>query len=273
MTTLRHTRGSSRSCESGNDISDAQFWPLGESSIVDVSDCWDRHVGLLWADVLRESEIRLDGRVIELGPGFSAKIGHALAEVGFHGEVVLIEPNYDARRTVADKYVRLLPQASVRTRPLLLRRPVQPLLGRVDVLLGNHILDDLFLSIHLPFRDSDPLFAEMRTGRKCSDYFVQTWRRILDNQIAVEYVISEVVDLVVRHLTATRPDYLVINQYPSWQQSASGLDAIHEIGLTVLRRLTQRLESDLSLSVCLRRLANCNMYWLISERRPESRRV
>jgi uncharacterized UPF0146 family protein len=78
------------------------------------------------ARVLRAQEIRLDGRVVELGPGFSAKIGYGLAEVGFHGEVVLVE--------------------SVRS--------------RVDLLLANHVLDDLFLSTHLSFRDSDRLFAE-----------------------------------------------------------------------------------------------------------------
>jgi len=145
------------------------------------------------------------------------------------------------------------------------------MLGRVDVLLANHVLDDLFLSTHLPFRDSNRLFAEMRTGRACSNYFVQTWHRILDDPVAVEYAIAGVVDVVVRHLTATRPDYLVMNHYPSWQQGASGLSAIHEIGLTVLHRLAQRLEGDLSRSVCLRQLADRNMYWLISELKPEIR--
>jgi hypothetical protein len=103
---------------------------------------WDQHLGLLWARVLRQQEIRLDSRVVELGPGFSAKIGHGLAEVGFRGVVVLIEPNDEARRSAAGKYRRLLPQAHVRTQPGLLRHTGKPVQGRVD-LLANHVLDDL----------------------------------------------------------------------------------------------------------------------------------
>lgn len=237
---------------------------LDESPIVDVFDPWDRHLGLLWARVLRQQEIRLDGRVVELGPGFSAKIGHGLAEVGFHGEVVLVEPNDDARWSAASKYLRLLPQAHVRTRPRALRQIGEPVQGGVDLLLANHMLDDLFLSAHLPFRDSDRLFAEMRFGQDCSESFLQTWHRILDDPASVDRAISGVVDDLVRDLVVTRPGCLVINQYPSWRQDKSGLGAIHEIGLTTLRLLARRLERDLSRPVCLRQLGDRDMYWLIS---------
>jgi hypothetical protein len=237
---------------------------LDESPIVDVFDSWDRRLGLLWAHVLRQQEIRLDGRVVELGPGFSAKIGHGLTEMGFHGEVVLVEPNDDARRSAASMYLRLLPQAHVRTRPRFLRHAGEPMQGRVDLLLANHVLDDLFLSTHLSFRDSDRLFAEMRPGRDCSDFFLQTWRRILGDPASVDRAIAGVVDDLVQHLIAIPPGCLVMNQYPSWRQGERDLGVIHEIGLTTLRLLARRLERDLSRPVCLRRLGDRDMYWLIS---------
>lgn len=237
---------------------------LDESPIVDVFDPWDRHLGLLWARVLRQQEMRLNSRVVELGPGFSAKIGHGLAEVGFHGEIMLVEPNDDARLSAVGKYLRLLPQTHVRTWAQALQHAGEPVQGQVDLLLANHILDDLFLSTRLPFRDSDRLFAEMRPGRDCSDFFLQTWRRILGDPASVDRAIARVVDDLVRQLTATRPACLVMNQYPSWRQGERGLDAIHEIGLTALRLLARRLERDLSRAVCLRQMGDRDMYWLIS---------
>lgn len=225
---------------------------------------WDQHLGLLWARVLRQQEIRLDSRVVELGPGFSAKIGHGLAEVGFRGVVVLIEPNDEARRSTAGKYRRLLPQAHVRTQPRLLRHTGKPVQGRVDLLLANHVLDDLVLSAHLSFRDSDRLFAEMRPGRNCSDFFLRTWRRILDDPASVDHAVADVVDDLVRHLTATRPGCFVMNQYPSWRQGERCLGAIHEIGLAALRLLARKLEHDLSRPVRLRQLGDRDMYWLVS---------
>ncbi|MGH3854358.1 MAG: hypothetical protein ACRDR6_12865 [Pseudonocardiaceae bacterium] len=214
--------------------------------------------------MLSQQEIQLDGRVVELGPGFSAKIGHGLAEVGFHGEVVLVEPNGDARRFAASTYLRLLPLAHVRTWPRLLRHADEPVRDQVDLLLANHVLDDLFLSAHLSFRDSDRLFAEMRPGRDCSDLFLRTWRRILGDLASIDRAITSVVDDLVRHLTTTRPRCLVMNQYPSWRQGAGGLGAIHEIGLATLRLLGRRLERDLSRPVFLRQLGEREMYWLIS---------
>jgi hypothetical protein len=237
---------------------------LDESPIVNVFDPWDRHLGLLWARILRQQEIRLDSRVVELGPGFSAKIGHGLAEVGFHGEIVLVEPNEDARRVAAGKYLRLLPQAHVRTRPRILGHISEPVQSRVDFLLANHMLDDLVLSTHLPFGDSDQLFTEMRSGQDCSESFLRTWHRILGDPASVDRAISGVVDDLVRHLVAARPGCLVMNQYPSWRQGKSGLGAIHEIGLTTLHLLAWRLKRDLSRPVCLQQLGDRDMYWLIS---------
>lgn len=160
--------------------------------------------------------------------------------------------------------MRLLPHVHVRTLPRLLRHAGEPVQGWVDLLLANHVLDDLFLSTHLSFRDSDRLFAEMRPGRDCSDFFLQTWRRILGDPASVDRAIDGVVDDLVRHLTATRPGCLIMNQYPSWRQGERGLGAIHEIGLAALRLLARRLERDLSRPVCLRQLGDRDMYWLIS---------
>ncbi|MEO7195196.1 MAG: hypothetical protein ABIZ05_10285 [Pseudonocardiaceae bacterium] len=134
----------------------------------------------------------------------------------------------------------------------------------MDLVVANHVLDDLFLSAHLSFRDSDRLFAEMRPGRDCSDFFLRTWRRILADPASVDRAITSVVDDLVWQLTATRPGCLVMNQYPSWRQGERCPGAIHEIGLTALRLLARRLERNLSRPVCLRQLGDRDMYWLTS---------
>jgi hypothetical protein len=234
----------------------------GWAALIFPDSAWDRHLGSLWARVLRRQGIRLDGRVVELGPGFSAKVGHGLAELGFHGEVVLIEPNGQARRSAVERYRRLLPRADVRGLPHL---PTQA--GRVDLLLANHVLDDLFLGAQLPFHDSDRLFAEMRPGRGCSEFFLRTWQEILRDPAAVNRAIDALVDDLVRQVHATRPGGLAMNQYPSWRQGEHGLGAIHEIGLAALRRLAGKLERDLTRPVYLRRLGDPDMHWLIAPQR------
>src|SRR5262249_56530109 len=90
--------------------------------------------------------------------------------------------------------------------------------GSVDLLLANHVLDDLFLGAQLPFHDSDRLFAEMRPGRGCSEVFMRTWRKILRDPAAVERGIHALADDLVRQVHVIRPGGLAMNPYPRWTQ-------------------------------------------------------
>jgi hypothetical protein len=191
--------------------------------------------------VVREQGFPVDGTVVEIGPGFAAKIGFGLAGLGFRGTVLLVEPDPAAREWAARRYRELLPAAEVVARP----EPVPEsnyLDGReVDLLAGNHVLDDLLLDAALPAADSARMFTAMRPGTDCSEAFIGAWRRLLREPDRVARAIRRVVDDLTGYIRAGRPGVVLLNQYPSWRHDQCGLGVIHETSLELLRLLAAEL--------------------------------
>jgi hypothetical protein len=230
----------------------------------DVVDGWARRIGRAWAGVLQDCGLSGGARVVELGPGYSAKIGYGLGEACFSGDLLLVEPNDAARTWAVNRNRSVLPRATVRGRVRLGRDT-----GDVDFLIANHLLDDLLLAAWLSPADSDGLFTEMRPGRPCSPSFVRIWQHIMDaDPAAVQSSVTAVVERILLVLRTARPRWLVLNQYPSWQHGASGLDGIDEWGMQILRRLASALRADPERQNVLRLDDESGIWWLVSVGRP-----
>ena len=220
---------------------------------------WDERVGGLWARRFDWIGLPAGATVVEVGPGFSAKVGYGLAAVGFRGTLVLVEPVGAARAWAVREHRRLLPHVVVQAR----RQPVPEVdgLGAVDVIVGNHVLDDMLLRRHLPVGDSHRLFSAMRPGRRCSPSFVQAWRSLLGSG-ELPAVVRQVVDDLVSYVTALAPGHVVLNEYPSWQHTRSHLAPIHEIAKETLHQLSRALATTGLHSTCHQATP---MTWLTAE--------
>ncbi|MEU8632802.1 hypothetical protein AB0C38_11585 [Amycolatopsis sp. NPDC048633] len=193
-------------------------------------DDWDEYLGGQWADALRT--VPNTGTVIEIGPGYGAKVAHGLARLNFCGTILLVEPDPMARESASQAYRRLLPDATVLTQ----HRPV-PEVGcfpgqHVDVLAGNHVVDDLLLRAAYP--ENVSLFTLMRPGSPCSSLFIRSWHKLLDEPGRLARVMRQVVGEVASYVRANQPRRVVLNQYPSWRHDECGLAVIHETSLRAL---------------------------------------
>jgi hypothetical protein len=210
--------------------------------------------------MLRAAQVRPDGLAVELGPGFSTKVGHGLREVGFHGELLVVDPNPEAREFTVRRYRELLPRARVGSlaEPRTHATPV-------ELLLGNHVLDDMVLRRMLSPVPSNALFAEMRPGAPCSAAFVRSWRRILDNDPAtVEAAVRATVHELAAAVRTTGARRLLLNEYPSWRHRDCGLDGIHGLGTRVLQLLARALGADAGRSTVVLPSVEPEMRWLVS---------
>jgi len=205
---------------------------------------WNRRLGRAWARMLRSLDISPSSTAVEVGPGFAAKVGFGLAELGFRGTLILVEPNEVARSWVVRRYRRLLPHAEV----LALAASVPDaasIAGRsVDLLMANHLLDDLLLNAAVPQRDGAQLFAQMRPGAECSGAFVEIWRRLLHTPKRLDWLVGSVAEDFSHFINAVRPRVMVLNQYPSWRHQSHGLGAIHAHSLRVMRLLSGKIGPD-----------------------------
>lgn len=226
---------------------------------------WGRRIGRSWLGRLPRGHLDRTSTLAEIGPGFSAKVGFALAELGFQGSVILIEPNGPARGWAAETYCDLLPGASVRTVPCPVPQ-AGPLAGMtVDLLLGNHILDDLLLNAYLESADADRIFSGMYPGAGCCEKFIAIWQQLGGAAGTAAGLVDDVVEGFAAYVNAVQPACLVLNEYASWLHRRCGLDVIHEVSLQAMRRLQDRLARDRPAAAPPRLAQDGPVFWLSYE--------
>lgn len=202
---------------------------------------WNHSVGLAWADILRACELDPNGTVAEVGPGFTDKIGHGLAELRFRGTVLLIEPTASARVWACERYRTLLPAAKVIGVPAPIDASTRWSDIVVDAVVSNHVLDDMLLYAAIEPGTRDALFGEMRHGEPCLPAFVRAWNDLVAEPIRLGRLVASVAEAFAQYVAATRPRLVALNQYPSWTHRRNGLPFIHAESIRVMRVLEGRL--------------------------------
>lgn len=202
---------------------------------------WNHSVGLAWADVLRACGLDTTGTVAEVGPGFTDKIAHGLAELRFSGTLLLIEPTASARAWACERYRTLLPAADVVGEPASIDDVTHWSDRAIDAVVSNHVLDDMLLHAAVEPAARDALFGEMRPGAPCLPAFVRAWADLVAEPGRLDKLVAGVADAFTRYVVATRPRVVALHQYPSWTHRRNGMAFIHAESLRVMRMLEARL--------------------------------
>jgi hypothetical protein len=197
-------------------------------------DEWNWHLGSVWAELLRNSLPR-NGSVVEIGPGFSDKIGLALAQLGFSGTLYVVEPTSAALRCTLARYAELLPSARLRSVPSPFQHAFRQLPVSLDALLLNHVLDDLFLCCGLSRAQSHRVFSTMRPGRINANHTRGIWGAVLQEPQRVRFLRHRVATDLRTLVSRTNPRFLGICQYDSWTLKRCGLSRVNQLAADFLQ--------------------------------------
>lgn len=139
------------------------------------TDHWQQQVGSVWASLLLNHSLNCSGTIIEIGPGFTDKIGRGLAKLQFHGKLYVLEPNKVALEWVVKRYQILLPNASIIAVNKTTHHACSMLPANVEAILMNHVLDDMVLHAGLPPAEQQIIFSQIRPGESCLSQVKDTW--------------------------------------------------------------------------------------------------
>lgn len=203
---------------------------------------WDRRVAAVWADLFAEHGPGPAATLVEVGPGFAAKIGVALRTLGFHGTLYLVEPDDDARAWASASYRALLPRAEIVEVGAPLGSAGDMLPPDADALVMNHVLDDLVLRLALEPARRARAFSGMRPGLPCADDVRRTWLRLRDDPAAFHTCSSRALAEMVALVRRLRPGLVIVSQYRSWFHRAHGLEFVDRLTAPLLTRLAEALD-------------------------------
>jgi hypothetical protein len=233
-----------------------------------VSQQWDRRIARVWSSMLDACDVDPSGVAVEVGPGFSTKIGLWLAERSFRGTLFLVEPNRCAREWSEGRYHDLLPLATIVPVDGTLADAPAVLPRQIDALLMNHVLDDLMLHASLPPVRREALFASMRPGAGCAGEVRSAWNALTGDAAAAASAGASVIEDVCAFCAGVQPLLVVISQYRSWFHAHHGLEHVDQVTAPLVARLAKRLSAATpGLDVRLRGTGAHRGRWLVGARR------
>lgn len=188
-----------------------------------------------WEAIFKEIDFSHINSIIDLCLGWSPKLELALIKTGFEGSVIVVdksEINLEYFNLLLEPFSKKFKVTPVCLDILNMRQLDKKKL-KGDLILANHIIDDLILNYFLkePDKEKD-VFENMELMR-------QTWDKILSQNGLIEEVYSKFKEVL---LTITKKDSCVlIAQYPGYQENLYGLNKAYEVCFELLIKLKKDL--------------------------------
>lgn len=111
-------------------------------------DEWEWYIGMLFSNIIKSFNLKNTETILEIAPGFRYKMAYALKEINFKGILYIIDSSDNVIDFINNKYKSILPDAKIITINKDIYNYVK-YLPDVDLLVGNHIVDDLIIYNHI----------------------------------------------------------------------------------------------------------------------------
>jgi hypothetical protein len=205
------------------------------------NDQWQQYIGSVWASLLFNHSLNCSGSIIEVGPGFTDKIGCGLAKLQFRGKIYVLEPNTVALEWVTNRYKTLLPNSTIIAVNSATEDACAMLPDEVDAVLMNHVLDDMILYAGLTTNEKQTIFSRIKPGEPCLSQVRYTWQVLLSNPLYLSTLSQKVLTNLLNLIYRTNARIVGISQYKSWFLLQNELNEADLIGKKLLCEMILKL--------------------------------
>lgn len=197
---------------------------------------WDEYMSGVWYRLINSLGIHSKGCLIEIAPGSSIKIGMALNQMSFSGQLYLIEPHPALGQFILKMYQSILPLANIiliseTLEDSLLTLPLNP-----DAILSNHPLDDMLLAANA-FKKSK-LFDSWANNKNPTPCVIrQEWKKLSSNPTELMSSMEAVISIWKEVNNQLKPNWLLMSQYPSYTLEHENLTDLNQHAAILLDKL------------------------------------
>jgi hypothetical protein len=199
---------------------------------------WDEYVGQVWAHILALLEMGNDQHVVEIGPGHSVKIASGLSYAGYKGQVTILDALQSVLDVLKPDYQEFLPENTLHFKCGMLHESAAAGELTVDVLLGNHVLDDMLVAAA----------GEMGALAWSADYrhdiapdLRAAWAQLEQNEAALLKARQKVHDDIIDFCARANVKRFALSQYPSATLNDHAMKGLNDAAYDVLVMLKESL--------------------------------
>ncbi len=198
------------------------------------NDIWDSFVGDIWAKVIGDIDFK---SVVEIAPGSSIKIACCLSKLNFTGDIYVIDSDSSVLDVLRPKYKDLLPRANIKFINKLLKEAINEIEQPIDLVLGNHILDDMIIGESYQNMDSNIFAWATEYTNIPSQEIQEFWREIKKDKPLIESSKMSVLNDLNGFIKKVNPDRVVLSQYPSSALYDNDMSDLNSNAYDILEKL------------------------------------
>ena len=177
---------------------------------IKIDEEWEWYIAQLFFNIAKNCKL-LPKVVVEIGPGYRHKIAIMLSQIGFEGELIVVDNNQNVLGFVGQKYTELLPKAKITCINQSFENAIELLPQNIDLLVANHIVDDMLLEQYI----SKTKYNTMLDQAFFADSFANLWEQFSKDKHQVEKCIDFVYATFEKLVKNKQVDFAIISQYKS----------------------------------------------------------
>jgi hypothetical protein len=191
-------------------------------------------VGRRWCELFSGIGLSTDAVVVDLCPGMAPKVELGLYYWGFKGTLIAVDKDADALRNLSAFLNLFQPRFEVQLEKVDIFSTEQ-FGGAPDLVVGNHILDDIIVDRYALRYGFDP-FQLYLSEEACISF----WERVLEDERKIMPEVSTgIAECFLRCFPA--PTKLLLAQYPSYVERSILGREVSDFNKRLLRKIVSHL--------------------------------
>lgn len=210
--------------------------------IVHSYEAWDEYMSEVWKSLIQPMGLNKKSVVIEIAPGTSTKIALALRRLDFCGTLWIVEPAAEIASEIVAKAQAILPEANIRLVMQYLVDAIHELPKNIDLIVANHVLDDMLIAQGTSNPDIKKELFEWTTDRKgtLEEVFRQSWEIMMASQYTIHQAQQSVYDDLLSAFTVLSPQHVIFNQYASLVLNYHQMQSLNHCAQEILQCLKKQ---------------------------------
>ena len=177
---------------------------------IKIDEEWEWYIAQLFFNIAQKCQLA-PKVVVEIAPGYRHKIAIMISQINFDGELYVVDNNKNVLDFVEHKYKQLLPKAKIICIHNSLENAIDLLPNNIDLLLANHVVDDMLLEKYI----SKTKYNLMLDEAFLADSFVILWEDFSKDKSQVELCTQFVYETFEKLVMQKQIDFAIISQYKS----------------------------------------------------------
>lgn len=202
-------------------------------------DEWEWYIGQIFSRLIKNVHKSNIKNLVEIAPGFRYKIAYALKDLGFQGNLYVIDTNTEVLEYINEKYNSILPNAKIICINKSFENAFEDIPNEFDLLLSNHCIDDMIIAEYM-----QNYYNKNLNNENFRDMLTQAWVELGKEPTKINEISSKVFSIFKNFFLNKRISTIIMSQYKSNLYFKDKFREMDEITESCFNRIKQLIAMD-----------------------------